>query len=155
MTQIDFYVQVEDQQEAVRKLCAKALGADAKVVVWCPDQVTGQRLSRLLWSVPATGFVPHCFGGDPLAPRTPIVLAWNDGDFAHDQILINLRAEVPAFFSRFERLIEVVGAADETEKKLARERFRYYRDRGYEIRTHDMTGATSDASARQARSSNA
>ena len=153
MTQIDFYVQVEDKPETVRKLCAKALGANAQVAVWCSDQGAGQRISRLLWSVPATGFVPHCFGGDPLAPRTPIVLFWEDGDVVHDQVLINLRAEVPAFFSRFERLIEIVSAADETEKQLARERFRYYRDRGYEIRTHDMTGTMNGANAHQARSS--
>ena len=153
MTQIDFYVQVDDQQETARKLCMKALGANARVVVWCPDQAAGQRLSRLLWSVPATGFLPHCFGADPLAPRTPIVLAWEEHGVPHDQILINLRAEVPAFFSRFERLIEIVGAADESGKQAARSRFRYYRDRGYEIRTHDMQSPVNGASAPQERSS--
>ena len=140
MTQIDFYVQVDDKQEIARKLCAKAFGANAKVIVWCADQVACQRLSRLIWSIPAIGFVPHCFAGDPLAPRTPIVLACDDSTFAHDQVLINLRADVPAFFSRFERLIEIVDANDEADKQMARDRFRYYRDRGYEIRTHDMAG---------------
>ena len=147
MTQIDFYVQVDDRQETVRKLCGKALGASAKLVIWCADQAAGQRLSRLLWSIPATGFVPHCFAADPLALRTPILLAWEDGDFPHDQILINLRDEVPAFFSRFERLIEVV-STDAADKQSARERFRYYRDRGYAIRTHDMTGNTNSAGSR-------
>ena len=145
MTQVDFYVQVDDKQELVRKLCAKALGAPATVIIWCADQVACQKLSRLLWSVPATGFVPHCFAGEPLAPRTPIVLAWDDNGIVHDQILINLRAEVPAFFSRFERLIEIVSATDDAEKQLARDRYRYYRDRGYEIRTHDMAGSASGA----------
>ena len=147
MTQIDFYVQVDDRQETVRKLCGKALGANAKLAIWCVDQAAGQRLSRLLWSIPATGFVPHCFAADPLAARTPIVLAWEDGAFPHDQILINLRDEVPGFFSRFERLIEVV-SADAADKQSARDRFRYYRDRGYAIRTHDMTGNTNGAGSR-------
>ena len=146
MTQIDFYVQVDDRQELVRKLCAKALGTQAKLVIWCADQVACQKLSRLLWSVPATGFVPHCFAGEPLAPRTPIVLACDDNGIVHDQILVNLRAEVPAFFSRFERLIEIVSAADDAEKQLARDRYRYYRDRGYEIRTHDMALAANGTS---------
>jgi DNA polymerase-3 subunit chi len=145
VTQIDFYVQVDGKEELVRKLCAKALAAQAKVVIWCADQVACQKLSRLLWSVPATGFVPHCLAGEPLAPRTPIVLACDDSAVAHDQILVNLRAEVPAFFSRFERLIEIVSATDEAEKQLARDRYRYYRDRGYEIRTHDMAGAANGA----------
>ncbi len=147
MTQIDFYVQVDDKHEAVRKLCAKALAAKAKLVVWSADQAASQRLSRLLWCVPSTGFLPHCFATDPLSPHTPIVLACEGEAFAHDQILINLRAEVPAFFSRFERLIEVVSAGDDEEKRLARERFRYYRDRGYEIRTHDLARTAASAAS--------
>lgn len=147
MTQIDFYVQVDDKHETVRKLCTKALAAKAKLIVWTPDQETTQRLSHILWCVPSTGFLPHCLAADPLSPHTPIVLACEGEAFVHDQILINLRAEVPAFFSRFERLIEIVSAGDDDEKRLARERFRFYRDRGYEIRTHDMARtATSPAS---------
>ena len=150
MTQIDFYVQVDDKQELVRKLCTKALGANAKLVIWCPDRAACEKLSRLLWSVPATGFLPHCLAGDPLASRTAIVLASEGSEIAHDQILLNLHAQVPAFFSRFERLIEIVGAADEAEKQLARDRYRYYRDRGYEIRTHDMASAAKGAQSQSA-----
>jgi DNA polymerase-3 subunit chi len=147
VTQIDFYVQVDDKHETVRKLCAKALGASAKLVIWVTDQSSCQRLSRHLWSVPSTGFVPHCLASDPLAARTPIILACEESDFARDEILINLRADVPGFFSRFERLIEIVSCSDDEEKQLARERFRYYRDRGYEIRTHDMTRQKKSATA--------
>jgi len=148
MTQVDFYVQVDDKHETVRKLCAKAHAAKAKLIVWTTDQATNQQLSRLLWCVPSTSFVPHCFAADPLSQCTPIVLACEGEAFVHDQILINLRAEVPAFFSRFERLIEIVSADDDNEKHLARERFRYYRDRGYEIRTHDMARAVNSAASR-------
>jgi DNA polymerase-3 subunit chi len=52
---------------------------------------------------------------------------------------VNLRREVPPFFSRFHRLVEIVAAADEDDAHEARTRFRYYRDRGYELRTHDMS----------------
>ena len=55
----------------------------------------------------------------------------------HEDVLINLCEETPAFFSRFHRLIEIV-TTDETDRKRARERFRFYRDRGYEIVTHDL-----------------
>lgn len=145
MTQIDFYVQVDDRLETARKLCAKALAAGTRLVVWCADPSACGRFSRLLWSVPATGFMPHCLCGDALASRTPIILACEDGVFPHDQVLINLGPEVPAVFSRFGRLIEIVASGDDADKEPARDRFRFYRNRGYPIRTHDMSRAASAA----------
>jgi len=145
VTQIDFYVQAADKHDTVRKLCGKALAANATLVIWTLDAAASERLSRLLWSIPSTGFLPHCLAADPLAARTPIVLDYAGESFPHDQVLINLRPDVPAFFSRFERLIEIVSAHDDEDKQHARERFRYYRDRGYEIRTHDlMRGASGE-----------
>jgi DNA polymerase III subunit chi len=60
----------------------------------------------------------------------------------NEDVLLNLRAEWPPFFSRFQRLIEIV-SRDEEDRAQARDRFRHYRDRGYEIRTHDLS-KTSD-----------
>ena len=96
-------------------------------------------MSRLLWSMPAIGFVPHCEASDKLAPVTPIILDCDAGPYPHDDALVNLRSEVPPFFSRFQRMIEIVSASDEDDKREARNRYRHYRDRGYEIRTHDMS----------------
>jgi DNA polymerase-3 subunit chi len=56
-------------------------------------------------------------------------------------VLVNLRAEWPPFFGRFERLIEIV-STDEDDRSRARERYKFYRDRGYQIRTHDLGEAT-------------
>lgn len=139
MTQIDFYVQVDDRHDAVRKLCLKAQALQSRLVIWAADRAACQRMSRVLWSVPSTGFLPHVSTSDPLAAVTPIILDCESGPFPHDDVLINMRAEVPPFFSRFQRLIEIVSAADEDDKRAARDRFRHYRDRGYEIRTHDLT----------------
>lgn len=138
MTNIDFYTQVDDKHDFARKLCAKALANRARLLIWLQDPGACQKLSRLLWSVPSTGFVPHCISSDPLAARTPIVLDCTSGPHPHDEVLVNLRNEVPPFFSRFQRMIEIVSAADEDDKREARDRFRHYRDRGYELRTHDM-----------------
>jgi DNA polymerase-3 subunit chi len=37
-------------------------------------------------------------------------------------------------------VIEIV-STDGADRELARERYRFYRDRGYEIRNHDMSKA--------------
>ena len=52
-------------------------------------------------------------------------------------VLINLQAEPPPFFSRFERLAEIVGI-DEADAAAGRVRFRFYRERGYEMRMHNL-----------------
>jgi len=59
-------------------------------------------------------------------------------DPLHDGVLINLRAEQPPYFSRFERLIEIVSLDDE-DRRLARERYRFYRERGYPLDSHDLS----------------
>jgi DNA polymerase-3 subunit chi len=139
MTQIDFYTHVPDRLRAACALSAKAFSRGFRVTVFCPDSETVQRLDRLLWTTPAIGFVPHCSPGDPLAPLTPVILDYLGEDLRNDGVLLNLRPEWPHFFSRFQRLVEIVGV-EEDDRARARERYRFYRDRGYEIRTHDLSG---------------
>ena len=137
MTEIDFYTQVSDKLALVGALCAKAISRGLRIHVDTPDAETSAKLDKLLWLTPATGFLPHCLGNHPLVDVTPIVIDHDAANFAHDQILINLKDQLPEYFSRLERLLEIVGV-DEQDKILARERFRYYKDRGYLIRTHDL-----------------
>lgn len=138
MTQIDFYTHVSDRLRTACVLSAKAVARGLRVTVFCTDPDTTQRLDRMLWTTPAIGFIPHCAPDDPLAPITPVILDHVGENLHNDGVLISLRPEWPPFFSRFHRLVEIVGV-DETDRAQARERFRFYRDRGYEIRTHDLS----------------
>lgn len=138
MTQIDFYTHVPDRLRMACVLSSKAFARGLKVTVLCVDESTVQRLDRMLWTTPAIGFVPHCAPDDPLAAVTPVILDWQGGSPLNDEVLLNLRPEWPPFFSRFQRLVEIVGL-DEADRGVARERFRFYRDRGYEIQTHDVS----------------
>ena len=138
MTQIDFYTHAEDKLQAACRLAAKAVQQGLRVMVFTPDAATTDRLDRLLWTFPATGFLPHCRAGDDLAPATPVILDHLAEPLPHDQVLVNLCPERPPFFSRFQRLVEIVGR-DEPDRQAGRERFRFYRDRGYEIRHHDLS----------------
>lgn len=140
MTEVLFYTHAEDRQQTACTLTLKALARQMRVMMLTADAAASERLSRLLWSVPATGFLPHCRSEDRLASVTPVIVDHRIEPLVHDQVLINLRPEVPAVFSRFQRLVEIVGLDDE-DKGAARERFRFYRDRGYEIRTHQLGNA--------------
>jgi DNA polymerase-3 subunit chi len=138
MTQIDFYFHVEDRLKTACTLSAKAYARGLRVLAYCSDHDAGRKFSRLLWSTPATGFVPHCAADDKLAAVTPVIVDCEGANPPHDEVLMNLRDELPAFFSRFQRLVEIV-SIDEEDRRLARERFKYYRDRGYDIRSHDLS----------------
>ena len=138
MTQIDFYFHVENKLHTACTLSAKAYSRGMRVLAFCPDTDTSQKFSRLLWTAHAVGFIPHCGAADPLAAVTPIIVDHDGANVPHDEVLINLGAEWPPFFSRFQRLIEIV-SLDEEDRGRARTRFKFYRDRGYEIKSHDLS----------------
>ena len=140
MTQIDFYTNVADKLATACRIAAKAYGLGKRMLVLCPDRDAAARVDRMLWTTPATGFIPHCGPADALAAETPIIVDAAGEAPVGDQVLLNLRAEWPPFFARYERLVEIV-SLDEDDKRAARERFKFYRDRGYEIRTHDLKEA--------------
>jgi DNA polymerase-3 subunit chi len=138
MTQIDFYTHVEDKLQTLCTLAAKALAKNVRMMILTPDAQTTERVDKLLWTQPAIGFLPHCRGQHRLAPLTPIIVDHVAEPVVHEQILVNLCDECTPLFSRFERLIEIV-SLDQADRELARSRFRFYRDRGYQIRSHDLS----------------
>jgi len=142
MTEVLFYSNAENKLQTACTLTAKALARGMRVMLFTPDSATTDRLSKLIWSAPATGFVPHCRSTDRLAPVTPVIVDHVAEPLIHDQVLVNLCDQTPPFFSRFQRLVEIVGT-EEVDREAARTRFRFYRDRGYEIRTHNLGTPTS------------
>jgi DNA polymerase-3 subunit chi len=52
-------------------------------------------------------------------------------------VLINLAGSVPEFFSRYQRVAELVDG-NEQRRTQGRERFRFYRDKGCELHTHQL-----------------
>jgi DNA polymerase-3 subunit chi len=142
VTRVDFYSNAESKLQVACQLVARAAREQTHVVVYAPDPSAARSFDKLLWTYQAIGFVPHCLAGDPLSAETPVVIACEDAGLAHYRVLINLHSESPPSFSRFERLIEIVGT-DEDDRQQARGRFRFYRDRGYEIHHHDLAKSTS------------
>lgn len=139
MTSIDFYFNAADRLQVACRLAAKALADRKRMLIYAPDADLATRLDRMMWTWPATGFVPHCAVHDPLAAETPVLIGGDDAA-ADIPILLNLSAECPPHFASFERLLEVVGA-EEGDREPARERFRIYKSRGYKIASHDLAAS--------------
>ena len=135
MTRIDFHSNVTDRIAYACRLTRKARAADCRIVLLTQDRAQLRALDEALWRFSDLDFLPHVDAGDRLAGRTPIVLADSDSaELPHHQVLINLSRTAPAHFARFERLVEII-SADDDEKRAARERFVYYKQRGYQL-TH-------------------
>lgn len=133
MTKVDFYTGAEDKLRTACRLSNKAMQAGLKVLLHTPDEATSATLDKLLWSYPATAFIPHCRSHEATAAAMPVVISHDPEPFPHSEVLISLHPACLPFFSRFQRVIEIV-TQDAEDARLGRERFTFYRDRGYEIR---------------------
>ncbi|CAG0929730.1 MAG: DNA polymerase III subunit chi [Rhodocyclaceae bacterium] len=140
MTRIDFHHGASDKVQAACRLIGQLHAEGRKVLVHAPAEDLAVQVDRMLWVQPATSFVPHCRAGDALAPETPVIIGNSLDEAAGHDVLVNLGGDLPPGFSRFDRLVEVVGT-DEADRGPARERFRHYRDRGYAIAVHDLSKA--------------
>ena len=138
MTRVEFHFNAPDRLQAVCRLAAQAMAAGERMLIYAPEAELAARLDRLMWTSPATGFVPHCGVDDALAPDTPVLIARADDAPADVGVLVNLAAECPPHFARFERLVEVIGT-EEAEREAGRSRYREYKARGYAIKNHDLT----------------
>ncbi|WP_122151961.1 DNA polymerase III subunit chi [Paraburkholderia sp.] len=138
MTRIDFHSNVGDSLLYACRLARKAyLAGQPTIVLAEPPRL--RAFDEQLWTFSPLDFVPHCYADSPLAAQTPIVLTASADQVPHYQVLLNLGAEVPAQFARFERLLEVVGNAQD-ELSTGRERYRFYRDRGYALNNYKQGG---------------
>jgi len=137
MTSIDFYVNAEDRLQIACRLAGKAVAQKKRLLIYAPQPEMASRIDKMLWTWPATGFVPHCALHDPLAAETPVLIAADDETPPWCEVLLNLGDECPPHFARFERLLEIV-AADEENRKAGRARYKHYQERGYPIATHKL-----------------
>lgn len=138
MTRVDFHFNAPDKLKYGCRLVRKIYRSRHRVLVWCDDAVRLAEFDRLLWTFSQHDFVPHVGAGDPLADETPVLLAAEPAETPFHEVLVNLGGGTPPMFSRFDRLIEVV-AADDADREAARERWRFYRDRGYPLDRHDLS----------------
>jgi DNA polymerase III subunit chi len=143
MPRIDFYVLPEDAQEGplptACRLCDKAVSSGKRVHVHVPDAQWAQDFDRLLWTFRQGSFIAHeraVPAADP-APLASVLIGAGEPHPAHQDVLLNLDTEVPAFFDRFERVLEIVHG-DAENRNISRARFKFYRDHGCTPETHKL-----------------
>ena len=146
MTRIDFYVLPEADTDArarfACRLAHKAWQQAHRVYLHTGDAAHAQAMDDLLWELPRGTFLPHdlwqpkAASSAPTA-RAPVLVGHGAEPADCDDVLINLTAEVPPFFERFQRVAEIVVQAPDV-RTAGRARFKFYRERGYPLHHHDM-----------------
>jgi len=139
MTGIEFHFNAPDKVGYACRLLRKAVGKGAKVVVTGEPGLL-RELDTALWTFSALEFLPHCHAqacGPAVLAASPVVLSESARAAPHQQVLVNLGAQVPEGFERFERLIEIV-TSEEEDRRQGRLRWKHYADRGYAIIKHDQ-----------------
>ena len=138
MTRIDFYFNVADKQQVIADLVQSALKKRRQVTIFATDEIAASKASANLWQIKPEYFLPNVQSNHLHASKTPVVIGFQGDDLTHDlmqdDMLINLTTHEPILFSRFTQLVELV-SDDEQDKMAARARFKFYRDRGYEIKS--------------------
>ncbi len=141
MTRIDFYVIANSEPSGLGllacRLAEKIWRMGHCVYINAADAAEVRALDDLLWTFRDGSFVPHepyqLGAQDP----APILIGCDANPQTEPEVLINLSDQVPPFFSRFQRLAELVDG-DPSRREASRRRWSFYRDRGYPLHKHDM-----------------
>jgi DNA polymerase-3 subunit chi len=141
VTKVDFYIldanAAGDRYQLACRIAEKARRTGRRVLVHTPIAAESKHIDTLFWTLWEQSFIPHGLLGADEPKINPILIGDGSSDETEHQVLINLASEVPIFFSRFERLIECVDH-DDAVKAAGRERFRFYREHGYPLQTHNI-----------------
>jgi DNA polymerase-3 subunit chi len=142
MTRVDFHVlpadgKVESDRWACR-LAAKAWKQGHRVYIQAASDTHAARIDDLLWTFRDVSFLPHCLI-EARSDDIRVFIGHGEQQPDEHEVMINLAHPVPSFFSRFERVLEIVPAEDEP-RRTARERYRFYQERGYTLTSHTIDG---------------
>ncbi len=159
MTKIDFYITdiktTEDYYHFACRLTEKAFRNRHNVYLHTENEIAMQTLDDLLWTFRPNSFLPHSSENSDQIQTSPavdneesssdvaksdaakIMVAHSGNPGEHHDVLLNLTHQTPDFFSRFTRVAELV-MGDEEAKVKSRQRYKYYRDRGYPLEIHNL-----------------
>ncbi|KGQ28460.1 DNA polymerase III subunit chi [Gallibacterium anatis] len=119
-------------------LAADAWRLGKKVLISCQNEEQAFLIDELLWQREPQQFVPHNLSGEVSGFMTPVEICWpGKRNSQRRDLLISLSLQVPEFALLFPQVIEFV-PADEQLKVLARERYKYYRQLGWQLSTETV-----------------
>jgi len=139
--QAQFYL-IETTQPQCELSAFETLACDVAAQLWragkrillaCETEEQALRLDEALWQRDPSEFVPHNLSGEVTNFATPIEISWlGKRNAQRRDVLISLQKNVPDFAQSFNHVIDFVPAEEEL-KAQARERYKIYRQLGFEM----------------------
>lgn len=139
MTRVGFYVvqaaEAGQRLHVAARLADKAFAQGHRIYINATDKPQAEALDEMLWGFRPASFLPHALTGTEQSDQ--IAIGWGQDPGTHNDLLINLQLDIPAFFSRFQRVAEVV-TQDENSLAALRRSWTFYKERGYQLEKHDL-----------------
>lgn len=152
MTQIDFYVLPDTTLEArldfACRLAETIQRKGYRLHLHAEDEAMARELDERLWTFRPDAYVPHALLGEGEGeagaapdPRIPVTIGWGAPPSPDQavQALLNLAPDIPEWFSRFERVAEIINQHQEV-LVAKRECWQTYKKRGYPVKAHQLRG---------------
>ena len=141
MTQVDFYI-LDEKASGNRyllscRLTEKIYHQGRRIFINTQSPEETRHMDRLLWTFRQGSFIPHATLEKANSSTTPVIIGHNTDAGDENDVLINLALQVPNCFSRFKRVAEPIDRESDV-KAAGRQRFKFYRDRGYPLNTHNI-----------------
>lgn len=134
MTRVRF-AKLEQPQKA-QLLCRMAeehFAAGKRVLVRVQDDNQAVSLDRFMWTWDKGAFLPHAFyNGSVQCLEEPVVITVREGNPNGATVLIMGQPCSSEFIGRFELVIDFAEVYDKQLAELSRERFRNYRNAGFD-----------------------
>jgi DNA polymerase-3 subunit chi len=125
----------EDPLLLVCELAKRAFASEQPTLILARSPTQAEALDEKLWEFDDNAFIPHQIAGDDDDAICAVLIAPPDVTTADRALVINLRDECAP--GLFERVLEIV-PADEAERLGSRERWKTYKQAGFEVAKHDV-----------------
>ncbi|PWK53453.1 DNA polymerase III subunit chi [Pleionea mediterranea] len=137
MTNVEFFILDDEAPKAAFRLSInmiqKAYQSKRRVFIHTGSKRDAEYMDELLWTQEPSSFLPHLLSGEAEGIYPPIQIGYGQEPNIRPDVLVNLADDVPSFHGQFEKVIEFAHG-DEQSKEKARERFKFYRERGYPLK---------------------
>lgn len=134
--QVDFYItqhtRFEDNAGLCIKLIQKAYSQELTMDVQLASHDLTQDIDKRLWSDCPTSFIPHHIS-ESNTQLIQVVKKKAD----EPEVLINCSPPEQLIHERWSRLLQIVPKEDSVLAQ-ARERYRYYQQQGYLVKSHNI-----------------
>jgi DNA polymerase-3 subunit chi len=146
MTQIDFYVLPDTTLEArldfACRLAETIAGKGFRLHLHAEDETMATDLDERLWTFRPEAYLPHALLGSEMAESVTVTIGWEhppEPSHGGPVALLNLAPDIPEWFSRFERVAEIINQHQQV-LVAKRECWQTYKQRGYPVKAHQLRG---------------